>query len=65
MSAPDPLITRLERLGADEWRPEPPPQLVLPHEAQATPRRRRALTLRPLPASPPPCSCWPSVPAVP
>ena len=50
MSAPDPLITRLERLGPDEWRPEPPPQLVLPREAQATPRRRRALTLRPLPA---------------
>ena len=25
MSAPDPLITRLERLGPDEWRPEPPP----------------------------------------
>ena len=50
MSAPDPLITRLERLGPDEWRPEPPPQLVLPRDAQATPRRRRALTLRPLPA---------------
>ena len=50
MSAPDPVITRLERLGAEEWRPEPPPPLVMPREAQATPRRRRALTLRPLPA---------------
>jgi len=50
MSAPDPLITRLERLGPDEWSPEPPPELVLPREAEAAPRRRRALTLRPLPA---------------
>ena len=50
MSAPDPLITRLESLGRDEWRPQRPPELVMPREARATPRRRRALTLRPLPA---------------
>ena len=50
MSAPDPLITRLESLGGDEWRLQRPPELVMPREAQATPRRRRALTLRPLPA---------------
>lgn len=50
MSPPDPLITRLEALGPDEWRPEPPPELVMPQAAQAPPRRRRSLTLRPLPA---------------
>ena len=50
MSAPDPLITRLESLGPDEWRPEPPPELVMPREAEPAPRRRRTLTLRPLPA---------------
>jgi hypothetical protein len=50
MSAPDPLITRLESLGRDEWRPQRPPELVMPREAQVAPRRRRALTLRPLPA---------------
>ena len=48
MSAPDPLITRLESLGPDEWRPEPPPELVLPPQARTAPRR--TLTLRPLPA---------------
>ena len=50
MSTTDPLITRLGSLGPDEWHPEPPPQLVMPREAQAAPRRRRALTLRPFPA---------------
>ena len=50
MSAPDPLITRLERLGHDEWHPEPPPELVMPREVEVAPRRRRTLTLRPLPA---------------
>jgi anti-sigma-K factor RskA len=50
MSAPDPLITRLESLGPDEWRPEPPPELVMPRAAEPAPRRRRTLTLRPLPA---------------
>ena len=50
MSAPDPLITRLESLGPDEWHPEPPPDLVMPREAEAAPRRRRTLTLRPFPA---------------
>ena len=45
----DPLLTRLEGLGADEWRPEPPPALVTPPEMKAAPRRR-AVTLRPLPA---------------
>jgi hypothetical protein len=49
MSARDPLIVRLEALGPDEWRPEPPPALVMPPETRAAPRRR-ALTLRPLPA---------------
>ena len=49
MNAPDPLITRLQELGPDEWRPEPPPALVLPPSGEAAPRRR-ALTLRPLPA---------------
>jgi anti-sigma-K factor RskA len=49
MSAPDPLLTRLEGLGPDEWRPEPPPALVMPPGAEPAPRRR-ALTLRPLPA---------------
>ena len=50
MSARDPLITRLESLGPDEWYPEPPPELVMPREAQPAPRRRRALTLQPFPA---------------
>jgi anti-sigma-K factor RskA len=45
----DALLTRLEALGPDEWRPEPPPALVMPPGAEAAPRRR-ALTLRPLPA---------------
>jgi anti-sigma-K factor RskA len=45
----DPLLARLEALGPDEWRPEPPPALVMPPETYAAPRRR-ALTLRPLPA---------------
>ena len=64
MSAPDPLITRLERLGPDEWRPEPPPPLVLPPRragdseappradaaAAAGPRRRPAPAGRSVPA---------------
>lgn len=45
----DPLLTRLEGLGPDEWRPEPPPALVMPPGTEPA-RRRRALTLRPLPA---------------
>ena len=49
MSARDPLLVRLDALGPDEWRPEPPPALVMPPETLAAPRRR-ALTLRPLPA---------------
>jgi anti-sigma-K factor RskA len=49
MTERDPLITRLESLGPDEWRPEPPPGLVMPPGTEPAPRRR-ALTLRPLPA---------------
>jgi anti-sigma-K factor RskA len=45
----DPLLTRLEGLGPDEWRPQPPPALVMPPGTRPA-RRRRALTLRPLPA---------------
>lgn len=50
MSERDPLITRLERLGPDEWHPEPPPELVMPPGTEPAPRRRRSLTLRPVPA---------------
>jgi anti-sigma-K factor RskA len=45
----DPLLARLESLGPDEWRPQPPPALVMP-PGTVPARRRRALTLRPLPA---------------
>jgi len=50
MTERDPLITRLERLGPDEWNPEPPPALDMPPGTEAAPRRRRSLTLRPVPA---------------
>ena len=50
MSERDPLIARLESLGPDEWQPEPAPAARHAPRAPATPRRRRALTLRPLPA---------------
>ena len=43
----DQLLDRLEALGADEWHPEAPPPMLLPPVPQ---QRRRALTLRPLPA---------------
>jgi anti-sigma-K factor RskA len=49
MSPTDPLVARLQALGPDEWRPEQPPALVMPPAATPAPRRR-ALTLRPLPA---------------